>query len=83
MPFLYQGQYYDQETGLAYNRFRYYNPETGGYISQDPIGLLGGMPNMYSYVSDSNILVDQFGLMVLPTNVSFFCRNFRLVSYDW
>jgi RHS repeat-associated protein len=46
IPFLYQGQYYDQETGLAYNRFRYYDASTGLYVSQDPIGLAGGMPNM-------------------------------------
>jgi RHS repeat-associated protein len=62
IPFLYQGQYYDEETGLAYNRFRYYNTETGGYISQDPIGLAGGMPNMYSYVRNSNAYIDKFGL---------------------
>ena len=48
IPFLYQGQYYDEETGLAYNRFRYYNPETGGCISQDPIGLGSGEPNFYA-----------------------------------
>ncbi len=48
IPFLYQGQYYDQETGLAYNRFRYYNPETGGYISQDLIRLASGKPNFYA-----------------------------------
>ena len=42
IPFLYQGQYYDFETNLAYNRFRYYSPETGTYISQDPIGLRSG-----------------------------------------
>ena len=41
IPFLYQGQYYDEEIGLAYNRFRYYSPESGTYISQDPIGLAG------------------------------------------
>ncbi|WP_376776930.1 RHS repeat-associated core domain-containing protein [Flavobacterium covae] len=35
IPFLYQGQYYDHDIELAYNRFRYYNPETGTYISQD------------------------------------------------
>lgn len=40
-PFRYQGQYYDDETGLAYNRFRYYSPDTGSYISQDPIRLAG------------------------------------------
>ena len=38
IPFLFQGQYYDHETELAYNRFRYYSPELGRYISEDPIG---------------------------------------------
>ena len=62
IPFLYQGQYYDFEANLAYNRFRYYSPETGLYISQDPIGLAGNNPNFYAYVFDSNIQVDVFGL---------------------
>ena len=62
IPFLYQGQYYDFETNLAYNRFRYYNPETGAYISQDPIRLAGGNPTLYGYVKDSNWWVDRFGL---------------------
>ena len=53
IPFRYQGQYYDKETKLCYNRFRYNSPETGLYISQDPIGLLGGMA-LYGYVHDSN-----------------------------
>ena len=52
IPFLYQGQYYDVEIGLAYNRFRYYSPETGSYIFQDPIGLLGGIA-LYGYVHNS------------------------------
>lgn len=55
--------YFDEETELCYNRFRYYSPDSGTYISQDPIGLQGGMPNMYSYVIDSNSLIDPFGLM--------------------
>ena len=63
IPFLYQGQYYDFETGLCYNRFRYYSPETGAYISQDPIGLAGGNPTLYGYVKDSNWWVDVFGLV--------------------
>ncbi|MFK7783701.1 MAG: RHS repeat domain-containing protein, partial [Crocinitomicaceae bacterium] len=62
IPFLYQGQYLDTETELAYNRYRYYSPESGTYVSQDPIGLLGRMPNMYSYVEDLNILTDPYGL---------------------
>jgi len=62
IPFLFQGQYYDEETELAYNRFRYYNPDTGGYISKDPISIAGGL-NLYAYVSDSNSQLDVFGLM--------------------
>ena len=58
VPFLFQGHYYDPETGLAYNRFRYYDPKTGAYISQDPIGLEGGILNLYGYVSDPNNYID-------------------------
>ncbi|HEX8349752.1 MAG TPA: RHS repeat-associated core domain-containing protein, partial [Hymenobacter sp.] len=60
-PFRYQGQYEDAETGLHYNRFRYYDPEAGTYISQDPIGLLGGLAP-YAYVDDPHKQVDMFGL---------------------
>ncbi|MDF7681672.1 RHS domain-containing protein [Enterobacteriaceae bacterium ESL0689] len=38
-PLRYQGQYHDEETGLHYNRFRYYDPECGRFISQGPTGL--------------------------------------------
>ena len=61
-PFRYQGQYQDSETGLYYNRFRYYDPSSGSYISQDPIGLEGGNPNLYTYVLDSNNWIDVLGL---------------------
>ncbi len=62
MLFRYQGQYEDCETGLYYNQFRYYSPETGSYISQDPIGLAGNNPTLYGYVFDSNTEIDPFGL---------------------
>ncbi|WP_346882957.1 DUF6531 domain-containing protein [uncultured Algibacter sp.] len=62
IPFRYQGQYEDEETGLYYNRYRYYSSDTGGYISQDPIGLAGSNPNFYAYVLDSNSWIDQYGL---------------------
>lgn len=60
IPFLFQGQYYDRETELAYNRFRYYSPQIGMYVSQDPIGLAGGIC-LYNYVVDTNVLIDWFG----------------------
>ena len=58
VPFRQLGQYEDEETGLYYNRFRYYDPSTGGYISQDPIGLTGNNPTLYGYVSDTNVTHD-------------------------
>ncbi len=61
-PFRYQGQYHDTEVELYYNRFRYYSPESGIYVSQDPIGLEGAMPNFYSYVAKTNFKVDPLGL---------------------
>lgn len=61
IPFLFQGQYYDEEIKLAYNRFRYYDPNTGNYICQDPIDLQGGM-QLYAYIHDSNSWIDPFGL---------------------
>ncbi|WP_182859296.1 RHS repeat-associated core domain-containing protein [Capnocytophaga canis] len=63
IPFLYAGQYYDKETELAYNRFRYYDPNSALYISQDPIGLAGNNPTLYGYVFDNNVEVDIFGLV--------------------
>lgn len=62
IPFRQLGQYEDVETGLYYNRFRYYSPEEGLYISQDPIGIAGNNPNFYAYTHDSNAWMDPFGL---------------------
>ncbi len=62
IPFRQMGQYEDEELGgLYYNRFRYYDSGSGVYISQDPIGLVGGF-NLYAYVKDSNTRIDPFGL---------------------
>jgi RHS repeat-associated protein len=60
-PWRFQGQYEDAETGLYYNRFRYYSPDEGIYISKDPIGLNGGI-NLYTYVHDPNYWIDSLGL---------------------
>ncbi|MDE1485661.1 RHS repeat-associated core domain-containing protein [Xenorhabdus bovienii] len=51
------GQYEDEESGLYYNRFRYYSPDTAQYISADPIGLLAGF-NPYSYVHNPSNWID-------------------------
>ena len=59
----FQGQYFDEETGLHYNRFRYYNPGTGQFINQDPIGLLGGLNN-YQYAPNPIAWIDPMGLTV-------------------
>ncbi|MBN3967986.1 RHS domain-containing protein [Pseudomonas gregormendelii] len=57
----FQGQYFDDETGLHYNTFRYYDPEVGRFITQDPIGLFGG-DNLYRYVLNPNAWIDALGL---------------------
>ncbi len=55
------GQYFDSETNLHYNYFRYYEPETGRYVSPDPIGLAGGI-NIYGYVEQNPLsLIDPTG----------------------
>ncbi len=56
------GQYYDAETGLHYNWYRYYDPKTGRYLTPDPIGLAGGV-NLYGYcLGDPVNLEDAEGL---------------------
>ncbi|WP_282808918.1 RHS repeat-associated core domain-containing protein, partial [Hafnia alvei] len=60
-PIRMQGQQYDEESGLHYNRHRYYDPTIGRYITQDPIGLDGGM-SFYSYPVDPLQFIDPLGL---------------------
>lgn len=68
-PLRYAGQYADSETGLHYNLFRYYDPQVGRFIVQDPIGLVGGW-NLYQYAPNPLRWVDPLGLMVLYRGMS-------------
>ena len=61
----FQGQYLDEETGLHYNWNRYYEPETGQYLSPDPIGLSGGARS-YGYVHNPMTWIDPLGLADCP-----------------
>lgn len=56
-----QGQQQDPETGLHYNRHRYYDPQVGRYISTDPVKLAGGI-NSYRYAPNPIAWVDPLGL---------------------
>ncbi len=60
-PLRYAGQYADGETGLHYNLFRYYDPQVGRFIVQDPIGLNGGW-NLYQYAPNPLGWIDPWGL---------------------
>ena len=72
------GQYHDAETGLHYNRFRYYDPQVGRYITSDPIGLPGGL-STYDYVSANPLyLTDSLGLtQFLRGNADQLSKNIR------
>ncbi|ACT07636.1 YD repeat protein [Dickeya chrysanthemi Ech1591] len=61
----YQGQVYDSETGLYYNRHRYFDPETAQYLSGDPIGLAGGI-RPQGYVNNPFEWADPLGLNPIP-----------------
>ncbi|OPA89915.1 type IV secretion protein Rhs, partial [Pseudomonas fluorescens] len=64
-PLRFQGQYFDPESGLHYNRHRYYNPDVGRYLTPDPVKLAGGI-NAYQYVLNPTGWVDPVGLSRCP-----------------
>lgn len=63
------GQYRDEETGLFYNRFRYYDAGLGGYVGPDPIGL-GGGGQPWAYVHDPTRWIDPLGLVKVCTDAT-------------
>ncbi|WP_175404182.1 RHS repeat-associated core domain-containing protein, partial [Pseudomonas sp. 31 E 5] len=60
-PLRFQGQYFDSESGLHYNRHRYYSPDIGRYLTPDPVKLAGGI-NAYQYVPNPTGWIDPLGL---------------------
>ena len=60
-PFRLQNQYFDEETGLHYNLMRYYEPEAGRFVNQDPIRLLSG-DNLYQFALNTQKWIDSLGL---------------------
>ena len=65
-PIKFQGQSLDTETGLHYNRFRYYDSDVGMFISRDPIGLMGGN-NIFQYAPNPVGWIDPWGLSNLDS----------------
>ena len=73
----FQGQYFDDETGLHYNTFRYYDPEVGRFVTQDPIGLSGGT-NLYHYAPNPYGWIDPWGWGCIPNKVAGTAREARV-----
>jgi RHS repeat-associated protein len=95
--FLFSSEYHDEETGLVYYNYRYYNPELGRWMSCDPIGERGGL-NLYGMVGNNPVgnwdylgLVTLFGMSNSSTDVSYaMAQNINLpvttqvkTSFDW
>lgn len=76
------GREYDAESRLNYHRARYYDPNVGRWLSQDPIGIRGGL-NLYAYVENKPLMeVDPLGLIGLITDpIPFIGPN--IVGHDF
>ncbi len=65
-PLRFQGQWFDEESGLHYNYKRYYDPETASYLTPDSLGMDGGARS-YGYVHNPTAWIDPFGLASCTT----------------
>ncbi|MDQ0124549.1 RHS repeat-associated protein [Pseudomonas lini] len=80
-PLRFQGQYFDAESGLHYSRHRYYNPDTGRYLTPRPLNLEGGM-NPYRYAPNPTGWIDPMGVACQPWPAEKGRRNIRVRSTD-
>ena len=69
-PIRLQGQHFDEETGLHYNRFCYYDSDRGMFTTRDPIGLMGGN-NVFAYAPSPTDWVNPLGLISIANAVKF------------
>ena len=81
-PFRLQNQYADRETGLHYNFFRYYEPDVGRFVSQDPIGLMGG-ENLYWFAPNAQDWVDPLGESGYKLRLSMESQNMFRPNSSW
>ena len=77
-PFRLQNQYFDEETGLHYNLKRYYEPEVGRFVNQDPIGLLGG-DNFYQFGPNITVWIDPLGLEKCESYCDKLLKKFNVI----
>ena len=77
-PFRLQNQYFDEETGLHYNLMRYYEPEAGRFVNQDPIGLLGG-ENFYQFGPNITVWIDPLGLEKCESYCDKLLKKFNVI----
>ncbi|WP_234315682.1 DUF6531 domain-containing protein [Streptomyces albus] len=77
-PLRFPGQYADTESGLHYNYFRYYDPETASFLTPDPLGLVGGY-NPHSYVPNPFRWLDPLGLSLLDVSKN----GVRIVVHEY
>ena len=79
-PFHLQNQYADRETGLHYNLMRYYEPDAGRFVNQDPIGLLSG-ENLYQFAPITQSWIDPSGnIAFIPILIAMEVWQLELIS---